>query len=163
MQRLWAPWRMEYIRQSDASRPCIFCETFIDGDHADETLIHRGEHYCILLNKYPYTNGHLLVAPRKHVANLEDLTTEELTHLCSALSRTIELLKENLVPDGFNVGMNIGKVAGAGIADHLHMHVVPRWAGDHNFMTVLGEARVINQHLEATRAELLPHVSKFFR
>jgi ATP adenylyltransferase len=145
---LWAPWRIEYIKRPKGDR-CIFC----DPDPAH--VVERGEHCFTILNTYPYAPGHVMVAPFRHVAALDELTPREMLELMQLARRTVAAQQTAMTPDGFNVGLNLGKVAGAGIADHLHLHVVPRWEGDSNFMPVTGETRVIAQALEATREVLL--------
>lgn len=145
---LWAPWRIEYIKGPKGDR-CIFC----DPDPAH--VVERGEHCFTILNTYPYAPGHVMVAPFRHVAALDELTPREMLELMQLARRTVAAQQTAMTPDGFNVGLNLGKVAGAGIADHLHLHVVPRWEGDSNFMPVTGETRVIGQALKATRDVLL--------
>lgn len=145
---LWAPWRIEYI-QGPKDDQCIFC----DPDPA--RLIERGERCFTILNTYPYAPGHVMVAPFRHIATLDELTQDEMLELMRLARRTVAAQRTAMTPDGFNVGFNLGNVAGAGIADHLHLHVVPRWEGDNNFMPVIGETRVIAQALEATREVLV--------
>jgi ATP adenylyltransferase len=154
MERLWAPWRMEYI--TEVPRPgCLFCRVIEDPDDADAALVvWRPDHAIVLLNKYPYNPGHVMVAPHAHVGGLEDLDDVQTADLMRALKRTITVLKALLKPEGLNIGANIGRVAGAGMPDHVHLHVVPRWNGDTNFMPVLGEVKVINEHLTQTAAKL---------
>ena len=154
MERLWAPWRMEHI--TEEPRPgCLFCRVIEDPADKDAALVvWRPEGAVVLLNKYPYNPGHVMVAPVAHVGNLEDLDDAQTADLMRALKRTITVLKKTLKPEGFNVGANIGRVAGAGMPDHVHLHVVPRWNGDTNFMPVLGEVKVINEHLTQTAAKL---------
>ncbi len=148
---LWAPWRMEYI-ESPGAEGCIFCDFPAQGEGADEKnlLVHRGQRAFAILNRFPYNSGHLMVVPRAHVARLEDLEPGEFAELHQELRRAVSVLRQVYRPDGFNVGMNLGKVAGAGIADHLHYHVVPRWGGDTNFMPVLAGTKVIVEHLAST-------------
>jgi ATP adenylyltransferase len=154
MERLWAPWRMEYI--TEAPRPgCLFCRVIEDPTDKDAALVvWRPDQAIVLLNKYPYNPGHVMVAPHAHVGGLEDLDDAQTADLMRALKRTITVLKASLKPEGFNIGANIGRVAGAGMPDHVHLHVVPRWNGDTNFMPVLGEVKVINEHLTQTAAKL---------
>ncbi len=154
MERLWAPWRMKYI--TEAPRPgCLFCRVIEDPHDEDTALVvWRPNQAIVLLNKYPYNPGHVMVAPHVHVGNLEDLDDTQTTDLMRALKRTITVLKEELKPEGFNIGANVGRVAGAGMPDHVHLHVVPRWNGDTNFMPVLGEVKVVNEHLAQTAAKL---------
>lgn len=156
MDRLWAPWRMTYILDEDKPGGCIFCLA-TDGKGADDLVLGVGRHCTVMMNKYPYNNGHLLVAPKRHVASLQELDEQEMAALLAAVRHTTEALGQAMNPDGFNVGLNLGRVAGAGIEEHLHFHVVPRWNGDHNFMTVLGEVRVIPEHIRATCEKLRPY------
>jgi ATP adenylyltransferase len=149
---LWAPWRIEYITGPKDER-CIFCEP--DPAH----VIERGERCFTILNTFPYAPGHVMVAPTRHLGDLERLGDDELMELMQLARRTIGGLKAAMSPDGFNVGFNLGKVAGAGIADHLHLHVVPRWDGDNNFMPVLADTHVIPQALEAAKHALLEALS----
>jgi ATP adenylyltransferase len=154
MERLWAPWRMEYITQEP--RPgCLFCRAIADPSDPDaELVVWRPDNAIVMLNKFPYNPGHVMVAPHAHKGDLADLDDAESTALMSALRRTIDVLRSALKPEGFNVGANIGRVAGAGIPDHVHLHVVPRWNGDTNFMPVLSEVKVINEHLLQTAEKL---------
>ena len=149
--RLWAPWRMEYI---EAEKPagCIFCEFPAargEDDDRAHLIAHRSERSFTLLNRYPYNSGHVMVIPRAHVAQLEDLSPDEFVDLHAELRLASQVLRRVYRPQGLNVGMNLGRVAGAGIDDHLHYHVVPRWAGDTNFMPVLAGTRVMVEHLES--------------
>jgi ATP adenylyltransferase len=149
---LWAPWRIEYITRPKEGE-CIFCAA-ATGDDERGLVVERGERCFTLLNSYPYASGHVMVAPYRHVAALEDLDDAELLCLMRLARRAMQGLRAVMSPDGFNSGLNLGPVAGAGVADHLHLHVVPRWHGDTNFMPVLADTRVIPQALSATR-ELL--------
>ncbi|MEA2627584.1 MAG: adenylyltransferase [Chloroflexota bacterium] len=154
MERLWAPWRMEYI--TEEPRPgCLFCRVIEHPDDKDAALVvWRPDGAIVLLNKFPYNPGHVMVAPHAHVGELENLDEAQTADLMRALKRTITVLKAVLTPEGFNLGANIGRVAGAGMPDHVHLHVVPRWSGDTNFMPVLGEVKVVNEHLLQTAAKL---------
>ena len=161
MKNLWAPWRMTYILgQDEAAKTgeCIFC---VDKDKAgpdkDRLILYVGRLSMVMMNRYPYNNGHLLVAPLRHVPSLTDLTDEEMTDLLAKVRDSIEVMRRHAVPDGFNVGLNLGLVAGAGVEEHLHFHVVPRWNGDTNFMTVLADVRVVPEHLEAAFDRLRPY------
>jgi ATP adenylyltransferase len=148
---LWAPWRMEFI-EAPKPKGCIFCDfPAEEGEEAERRnlLAHRGARSYTLLNRFPYNSGHVLVIPRAHVASLEALSPEDFHDLHEELRLAARVVREVYRPEGMNVGMNLGKVAGAGIADHLHYHVVPRWGGDTNFMPVLGETRVMVEHLDA--------------
>lgn len=151
---LWAPWRLEYV-VSDKKGECIFCLAANgDEDHA-KWIVDRGERCFTMLNTFPYAPGHAMVAPYRHVGELEELDGDEMAELMVLARRGVVALRRAMSPHGFNVGLNLGEVAGAGIADHLHMHVVPRWQGDNNFMPVLGDTRVMNQALEAAKATLV--------
>jgi ATP adenylyltransferase len=148
--RLWAPWRMELV-ESQKPEGCIFCQFFAAaGEESDRQnlVVHRAPLCFTMLNRYPYNSGHVMVVPRSHVANLEDLPGDEYEALHDELKTALRVMRRTYRPDGMNVGMNLGVIAGAGIAEHLHYHVVPRWAGDTSFMPVLAEVRVIVQHLD---------------
>ncbi|GAB4299824.1 MAG: HIT domain-containing protein [Desulfuromonadia bacterium] len=150
MEHLWAPWRMEYIRGEKRGGGCIFC--FPDDARGDRErlLLEGSRHSILMMNRYPYSNGHLMVAPRRHLVRLDALSVEERLDLMEMLVRAQRLLEEVFRPDGMNIGINLGRVAGAGVEDHLHIHLVPRWNGDTNFMTVLGDVRVIPDHILAS-------------
>jgi ATP adenylyltransferase len=148
MKVLWAPWRMVHIGGAKQSG-CIFCDKPVAENRREALLLAVGEHASVMLNKFPYANGHLMVSPRRHTADLGELSAVEHTALAEALRATVALLRDEFRPEGLNVGMNLGSAAGAGIADHLHWHVVPRWIGDTNFMPLIGEVRVMPEHLEA--------------
>jgi ATP adenylyltransferase len=153
MERLWAPWRIRYILgEKDAG--CFLCRKPQEADDAKNLILIRDRTCFALLNTFPYNAGHLMVAPYKHTAELEDLAEQELTELMLLTRRCKQVLQKTLKPDGFNVGFNLGRAAGAGVEDHLHLHVVPRWNGDTNFMPVLGETRVVPQALEELYVEL---------
>jgi ATP adenylyltransferase len=146
---------MTYILDEDKAAGCIFCLAG-DGKGADDLVLGVGIHALVMMNKYPYNNGHLLVAPRRHLPSLNDLGQDEMCDLLDLVRRSINAIKQVMNPAGFNVGLNLGRAAGAGIEEHLHFHVVPRWDGDTNFMTVFGEVRVIPEHIKATRDKLRP-------
>jgi len=152
MERLWAPWRLEYV-QGTGSNECIFCLGDASDDEA-RLVLHRGQHCFIIMNRFPYSNGHLMVAPLRHVADPGLLDAAEVAELHRLTTLCREILREVCKAQGFNIGMNLGAVAGAGVTDHLHQHIVPRWAGDTNFMPVFADVRVIPQHLEATCRQL---------
>lgn len=156
MEHIWAPWRMAYIK-SDKPDGCIFCDKPMEGDDAASYILYRSELNFVMMNAYPYNPGHLLVAPYRHVASLEGLTPEERHDHIDTVSRCITVLREVSDPAGFNLGSNIGAVAGAGIADHFHSHIVPRWQGDVNFMSSLSDARVIPEALADTYQKLVGH------
>jgi ATP adenylyltransferase len=149
-QRIWAPWRMEYVKDAskDNEDECIFCAKPAAGDDEASLIVHRGEGCFVILNKYPYTNGHLMVAPYEHTAALQDLDADTVAEMMALAQTAIVALEERYAPHGYNVGFNQGRVAGAGVEHHIHMHVVPRWGGDTNFMPVLGDTRVMPQTLE---------------
>jgi ATP adenylyltransferase len=152
MDRLWAPWRLSYVTAAKAPAedgPCFLCAGLADDDDRRHLIALRTERSVVVLNRFPYNNGHLLVAPRAHKGKLDELTPEELLETMETLRRTIRVLDELMHPDGYNVGLNLGRVAGAGLPGHLHWHVVPRWHGDTNFMPVLADAKVIVQSLDA--------------
>jgi len=153
VKQLWAPWRLEYIKSADEDSSCVFCAAAEGGD--DEKLIlHRGVRSIALLNKYPYSSGHFMVAPTRHVADFGELDQEEVLELHRLAAAGMGALAETYAPQGYNVGWNLGRVAGAGVVDHVHLHVVPRWAGDTNFMPVLADTKVLPEHLQETRRRL---------
>lgn len=155
MERLWSPWRLAYVTGSGEPRGCIFCDALVAAPAAP-LLLFRGASCFVILNLYPYNNGHLMVVPNRHVATLADATPEELGELMR-LTRVAEMvLTEAYRPQGMNVGMNLGRAAGAGVADHLHIHVVPRWTGDTNFMSVVADVRVLPEELDHTGERLRP-------
>ena len=151
-QRLWAPWRLEYIT-GEKQEECIFCaKPALDDEEA--LIVRRGDRCFVILNAFPYTSGHVMVAPYSHVADLTDLDEATSRELMSLTQEALRAIGRAYGPDGFNVGANLGTVAGAGVADHVHLHVVPRWEGDTNFMPVLGEVRVLPESLDETRRRL---------
>ncbi|HEY3944330.1 MAG TPA: HIT domain-containing protein [Solirubrobacteraceae bacterium] len=151
---LWAPWRLEYI-VSDKGSGCVFCAAARGEEEHAKWVVDRGEHCFTILNTFPYASGHVMVAPLRHVGELEELDEAETGELLSLARRAVAALRDAMSAQGFNVGLNLGEVAGAGIADHLHLHVVPRWQGDNNFMPVLADTRVMPQALEATKGALV--------
>lgn len=159
MERLWSPWRHEYIANSSPDKlqdlPCIFCEAQ-KNPAADEqnTVLHRGSHNFVILNRYPYISGHLMIAPYAHVGDLASASKEVTDEMMDLVKRCQAALRETYDPQGFNVGMNLGRVAGAGVADHIHMHLLPRWGGDTNFMSTVGETRVLPEDLSTTYKKL---------
>lgn len=154
MENLWAPWRMEYVGKGDKPTGCIFCPYVENND--PELLVYANDLVTVRMNKYPYSNAHLLVAPVSHAASLTDLHINENLALITMVARSVEILKRTFQPEGFNVGLNLGHAAGAGVADHLHFHIVPRWNGDTNFMTVTADVRVIPEHIITTAQKLKP-------
>jgi ATP adenylyltransferase len=156
VERIWAPWRLEYVKDAskDKESECIFCAALDAGNDEENLILSRGERCFVILNRYPYTNGHLMVAPYEHVAELQKLDEETIAEIMSLAQRGMNALEKCYSPHGYNVGFNQGRVAGAGVEHHIHMHVVPRWDGDTNFMPVLGDTRVMNQTLEDSYATL---------
>jgi len=153
VDRLWAPWRIEYIL-SEKEEGCLFCRV-INEDRDDENLIlYRGKKAYVILNKYPYNNGHLMIVPYRHVPNIEDLDDDELLEICRLTTLSIRLLKHVMKPEGFNIGANIGKAAGAGIEEHFHLHIVPRWVGDTNFMPIISDTKVVVEAIKETYKKL---------
>jgi len=147
---IWAPWRIAYIKHTDKEPGCIFCRKPAEDNDAENYIVFRGETAFIMLNRYPYNNGHLLLAPYRHTGRLADLDAEESAELMRLLQLSQQVLEEEMSPQGFNIGMNLGRTAGAGIEDHLHFHVVPRWSGDTNFMPVCGQTKVVSEGLAET-------------
>lgn len=147
MKRIWAPWRMKYILQSRKAG-CFLCSIFKSRRDQRHLVLQRGAYCYLLLNRYPYNNGHLMVAPYRHAATLENMRPEEMNEMMQLTSKACKALRKCMRPDGFNLGLNIGTAAGAGLKDHLHLHIVPRWEGDTNFMPVFGEVKIIPQPLD---------------
>jgi ATP adenylyltransferase len=158
-ERLWAPWRLEYIK-GPKPQECIFCAKPATGDDRAAHIVHRGEHCFVMLNTFPYNNGHMMISPYEHVPSIEELGDPVLLELMTLSQRSLVALRETYGPEGFNIGINQGKVAGAGFDDHAHLHVVPRWGADTNFMPVIGDTRVLPQSLDESWAALR---SKFDR
>jgi ATP adenylyltransferase len=155
MKTLWAPWRAEYIycaggQQSTSRRHCLFCHLLQSKDDLANLILYRGRRAFVVMNRFPYNNGHVMVAPNRHVATFEKLTAEEGAELFRLGQKSLAVLRRQLKPQGFNVGANVGRVAGAGVAGHVHIHIVPRWLGDVNFMPLLAETKVISEHLTET-------------
>lgn len=143
MNHLWAPWRMAYIAAGTKVEGCVFCAKLAEADDREQLILYRGQTCFVIMNLFPYNNGHVMVVPYRHTADLVGLTAEEQEEMMRLTRHCVRLLTEAFRPDGFNLGMNLGRSAGAGVEDHLHMHAVPRWNGDTNFMPVLGETRVL--------------------
>lgn len=150
MNRLWTPWRMAYIENNKPEEGCVFCNRPSQTDGPENLIVARGQRAYVILNLFPYTSGHLMIVPYAHQSSLELLDVATRTEMMELLSHAVEVLRSVYHPQGFNLGANIGELAGAGIAEHVHLHVVPRWAGDTNFMTALGDTRVIPESLEHT-------------
>lgn len=155
MDRLWSPWRLEYITGGGQDSGCIFCEASRLPE-SDSLVVFEGSACYVILNLYPYNNGHLMVVPYRHVATLAGLTSDEMNEVGRLTQRCEAVLTEAYQPHGFNVGINLGRPAGAGVLDHVHVHVVPRWSGDTNFMTVVGDMRVLPENLGASATRLRP-------
>lgn len=154
MERLWAPWRMQYIKDTKRPQECILC-ILPKGIKDEENLIlYRGKHCFIILNLFPYNDGHLMIAPYIHTGSLLELPDEAVSELMVTAKKAVSILESIFHPEGYNIGINLGPVAGAGIPDHLHLHVVPRWKGDTNFMPVVGQTKVLNQSLSDTYKKL---------
>jgi len=153
MKTMWAPWRIEYIME-DKKDGCIFCKALSE---EDDLTLYKGKDTMVVMNKFPYINGHLLVAPTKHLSTLDQLSIDDMGKLLSTVEKSAGILKKMMNPDGFNIGLNLGKVAGAGVEEHLHFHIVPRWFGDTNAFTVFADVRVIPEHLKATHTKLKRH------
>jgi len=153
MKQIWAPWRTEYVRMKKPEG-CILCKKPKEDNDAPNYILYRGDKNFALMNKYPYSPGHLMVAPYRHIANLEELTNEEIGEHFEIVSQGVKLLRQVFNPDGFNIGINMGKVAGAGIDGHIHSHIVPRWRGDTNFMPIMSGTRVISEALAETYKKL---------
>jgi len=176
MDRLWSPWRLPYILNGGDARGCVFCDALVKSDPStgsgqapstgsgqapvDDLIVFRGTTCYVILNLYPYNNGHLLVVPNRHIASLAEATTEELCELIELTRRAELALGEAYSPHGLNMGINLGKPAGAGVLDHVHMHIVPRWNGDTNFMTIVGGTRVLPEELPQTAEKLRPLFQK---
>ena len=154
MKQLWAPWRLAFIEQVSHGSGCIFCEKPALHQDGKTFILWRGRHAYVLMNIYPYNNGPLLIAPYRHIGALEDLPDTILLDMLRLVQRSIKAVRKAYAPEGFNIGVNQGKVAGAGIEHHIHLHIVPRWSADTNFMPLLGETRVLPQHLKASHARL---------
>jgi len=152
MRYLWAPWRMDYIL-GKGKKGCFFCRKLKEKNDRKNLILCQGKYVFVVMNKFPYTNGHLMVVPKRHCIDLEQLDNREFKELFDLLKASVRALKASFHPQGFNIGMNIGKVGGAG-EDHLHLHIVPRWAGDTNFMPVIGETKIIPEYLERTYQKL---------
>ena len=157
MKTVWAPWRIEYIT-ADKEEGCIFCNAL--ADQGDLTL-YKGKITMVMMNKFPYNSGHLLIIPKRHLQGLDQLSVEENCDLSLLIKRSVEVMKKVMLPEGFNIGLNMGKAAGAGIEEHLHYHIVPRWNGDLNFITVMDDIRVVPEHMQKTYERLKPHFEEF--
>jgi ATP adenylyltransferase len=146
--RIWAPWRLRYVSNARKQDDCVFCVKPGEGDDREALIVHRGERCYVILNLYPYTSGHLMVAPFEHVGRLQDIEAEVTAEMMDLAQQAIRRMEDVYRPEGFNLGVNQGRVAGAGVEGHIHLHVVPRWAGDNNYMPVIADTRVMPQSLE---------------
>ena len=152
-ERLWAPWRLQYIQSGGDASGCVFCEA-VAGDDPADLIVHRGEHAYVLMNLYPYSNGHLMVAPYRHLAEPGEFDAGERAEMWELFDQAVRALTAAMSARGFNAGINLGRVAGAGVVDHIHLHVVPRWNGDTNFMPVLADVQVMPEHVSRAAAKL---------
>ena len=162
LDRLYTPWRLAYVTGAAKSADCVFCAAVSNAD-ADPLIVFRGVTCFVILNLFPYNNGHLMVVPHRHIASLADATPDELCEMMELTRRSEIALREEFAPQGLNLGLNLGKAAGAGILEHIHLHVVPRWNGDTNFMTIVGETRVLPQELPVTADRLRPIFERLAR
>jgi ATP adenylyltransferase len=160
VELLFTPWRLRYVTSQDAATGCALCRARDGVEGADRLVVHAGEHCFVVMNLYPYTGGHVMVSPKRHIATLREATPDELGEMMALARKLEDVYREVYRPDGLNVGMNLGRAAGAGIADHIHLHVVPRWSGDTNFMTSISGTRVIPEDPEESCKRLRPHFAK---
>ena len=160
VERLYTPWRLGYVTNQAEAPGCALCRARDGQDGADRLVVHAGETCFVVMNLYPYTGGHVMVTPKRHVASLSEATPAELAELMALARRLEEVLREVYRPDGINLGMNLGRAAGAGIADHIHLHVVPRWSGDTSFMTTVSDTRVIPEDPEQACRRLRPYFAR---
>lgn len=162
MDRIWAPWRVQYIlgvkpekdAKNETPESCIFCQALSHGNDEEKLILHRGKTNFIMMNLYPYTSGHLMIVPIRHLNRLEDMTDEEMLEAMTLSRKMLKVFRKVMNPEGFNLGWNLGRVAGAGVVEHVHLHIVPRWNGDANFMPVLGDVKVISEHIESSYKKL---------
>jgi ATP adenylyltransferase len=153
VKQLWAPWRLEYIKSADEESGCVFCAA-VQGDDEERLVVRRGENAIALLNKYPYSSGHFMIAPARHIGEFGELDPKEVLEIHGLAAAGMDALASLYAPHGYNVGWNLGRAAGAGVVDHVHLHVVPRWGGDTNFMPVLADVKVLPEHLSETRLRM---------
>ncbi|HEY7914540.1 MAG TPA: HIT domain-containing protein [Blastocatellia bacterium] len=153
MEHIWSPWRYRYIATADRETTCVFCR-ILQGEDEKNFVVHRAKHNFVVLNLFPYTSGHLMIVPYEHVASLAQVSSEVTAEMMELAKQSQVAIEAEYNPDGFNIGMNLGRSAGAGVADHLHLHVVPRWAGDANFVSIIGETRVLPEELATTFEKL---------
>jgi ATP adenylyltransferase len=157
MNHLWSPWRMKYIENHEKAGACIFCEALLQEDSALNLVIYRSSLSFVILNRFPYTNGHLMVVPNSHQPSIEELDQATRSEMMELVSQSMQVIRAEYHPEAFNIGANIGAAAGAGVAEHVHIHIVPRWAGDTNFMSTVGETRVLPEELDETYRRLAQH------
>jgi len=157
MDRLWTPWRFDYISKVDQVDSCVFCKMLAESKDAENLILHRGEKTFMVMNLFPYTSGHLLIVATRHISTLNEASEEELFEFITLSRHCENALRQEYHPNGFNIGFNVGRAAGAGIDQHLHMHVLPRWFGDSNFVSIIGETRVLPEDLDTTYKRLLPY------
>ncbi|HJW87244.1 MAG TPA: HIT domain-containing protein [Candidatus Brocadiaceae bacterium] len=158
MDNLWAPWRIAYIQEHPKEKGCFLCNAILDNHDEKHQVVHRGKECFCILNKYPYNSGHLMIAPNQHKADISDLLDEEMAEMMKMTKNMKQLLTTIMKPEGFNIGINLGKSAGAGLLGHVHIHIVPRWNGDTNFMPVIADVKVIPQSLQELYKELKKHL-----
>jgi len=159
MKKLWAPWRMEYIN-SPPGEDCFLCRAWNSGEDEKHYVLRKGKASFIIMNTYPYNNGHLMVASAAHTGGLEEVGRDVRSEIMEMVNYSVRALKAAISPHGFNVGVNLGQIAGAGLTDHLHVHIVPRWQGDTNFMPLLADTKVISEHLDETYRKIIGHFSR---
>ena len=161
MDRLWTPWRFDYISKVDKAASCVFCGILGESDDSSNLVLHRGHNVFVVMNLFPYTSGHLLIVSNRHISCLNEASDEELTDFIKLCRHCENALRQEYHPNGFNMGFNVGRAAGAGIERHLHMHVLPRWVGDSNFVSVVGETRILPEELSTTYQRLIPYFENF--
>ncbi len=157
MDRLWTPWRFDYVSKVDQADTCVFCRMLGESNDIENHILYRGRKTFLVMNLFPYTSGHLLIVANRHISTLNEATEDELLEFISLCRHCENALQQEYHPNGFNMGFNVGRAAGAGIEQHLHMHVLPRWFGDSNFVAVVGETRIIPEELDETYNRLLPY------
>ncbi len=155
MQHIWSPWRMKYIEEYSRDEECVFCKAFHAEDSDENLILYRGTNAFVIMNRFPYTSGHVMVLPNQHLAELPEISRQTQTEIMNLISRAVEVLNQVYDPEGFNIGLNLGAAAGAGIPKHLHWHVVPRWRGDTNFISSIGGTRVIPEALTVSYRKIL--------
>jgi len=161
VRKIWAPWRIEYIQEEKSDDSCFICDILKEDEDKKNLILFRGDNAIVMLNKYPYIAGHLMVAPKQHTAEIESIPSTTYQEMWQLMVKSVKLLKESIKPEGFNIGINLGKVSGAGLKTHIHIHVVPRWSGDTNFMPILTDTRVISEALDKTYEKFLKHNDVF--